>query len=199
MSSQPDSDRLSTVPGPLWGQRWRARGWDTVPGVRWNRLFDELEAQAADLEREERDSLVDELRDGDWAETSWRELLGGRVVLGIAGGGRLEGEAVLVNEQLVQLRGDQLDHVVAASAVTVVHAAERRAEEIGHVAASLGWGHVFRALRDGGDAITIRLRDGSVLDGTIAVVGRDFVRVASAAGRTQDVVWSAVAVVTGRS
>ena len=49
--------------------------------MRWERLLEDLEARAGDLELEERDALVDELRDGDWGRTSWRQLLGGRVVV----------------------------------------------------------------------------------------------------------------------
>ncbi|MET0449669.1 MAG: hypothetical protein ABW004_14735 [Aeromicrobium sp.] len=167
--------------------------------MRWDRLFEDLEAQAADIEREERDALVDELRDGDWAETSWRGLLGGTVVLEVRGVGRVEGEVVLVNEHVVHLSGPRADQVVAVPAVMAVHATQRRADEPGRVASSLGWGHVFRTLRDAGESVTIRLVDGSTRDGTIDVVGRDFVRVMTASGRAQDLVWTAIAVVSGRS
>lgn len=167
--------------------------------MRWDRLFDDLEAQAADLERDERDALVEELRDGDWAATSWRDLLGGAVVLEVQGAGRVEGEVSLVNERIVQLRGDRSDHVVATSAVMAVHDAERRADDPGRIGSALGWGHVFRALRDASEPITVRLIDGSARQGVVDVVGRDFVRLMAGAGRRQDVAWSAIAVVSGRS
>lgn len=167
--------------------------------VRWDRLFDELEAQAAEIERAERDAFVDELRDGDWAQTSWRDLLGGAVVLEVQGGGRIEGEVALVNERIVQVRGDRVDHVVATAAVMVVHAAERRADAPGRVGAALGWGRVLRALRDAAEPIAIRLLDGRVHQGTVEVVGKDFVRVVADSGRRQDVAWSAIAVVSGRT
>jgi hypothetical protein len=166
--------------------------------VRWDRLFGDLEAQVADLERDERDALVDELRDGDWSETSWRQLLGGRVSLGVRGVGRVEGEVALVNEHVVQLMGERTAHVIASAAVEVVHAAERRADDAGPVGTSLGWGHVFRALRDAGEPVTIRLVDGTVRDGVVEVVGRDFVRVVTVPGRAEDVVWTAIAMVSGR-
>lgn len=167
--------------------------------VRWDRLFDDLEAQAADIEREERDALVDELRDGDWAETAWRQLLGGRVVLEVHGAGRVEGEVVLVNEHVVHVSGPRTHQIVSTRAVMAVHATERRADEPGRVAAALGWGHVFRTVRDAGEEITLRLVDGSSRDGTVDVVGRDFVRVVTASGRAQDVLWTAIAVVSDRS
>lgn len=167
--------------------------------MRWDRLFQELEAQASDIERAERDALVDDLRDGQWAETSWRDLLGGAVSLEVRGAGRVEGDVVMVNRHVVQVRGQHLDHVVAVDAVLVVHAAERLADDPGTVGAALGWGHVLRALRDTAEPVTIRLVDGSVRHGTIDVVGQDFVGVVADSGRRQDVVWAAIAVVSGQS
>ena len=186
---QPVLRNLGTTRAPIGSLR----------GVRWDRLFDDLEAQAADLERDERDALVDELRDGDWADTSWRDLLGGQISLEVMGVGVVTGEAVLVNEQIVQVVGDRIDHVVAVRAVLAVHATQRRADEVGQVAAALGWGHVFRAIRDAGHPVVVRSVDGSSREGTIDVVGRDFVRVVVASGRSQDVVWSSIAAVSGRS
>jgi PAS domain-containing protein len=167
--------------------------------VRWDRLFEELEAQASDIERDERDALVDELRDGEWSQTSWRDLVGGSVALEVLGAGRIEGRATLVNERLVRITGERVDHVVAASAVLAVHSAERRADEPGRVGAALGWGHVFRALRDAGEPVVIRLVDGSSREGVPDVVGRDFVRLTAPSGRRQDLVWTAIAMVSGRT
>jgi hypothetical protein len=174
-------------------------GWDTVRVVRWDRLFDELEAQVEDIERGERDALVDELRDGDWAETSWRDLAGGVVALEVQGVGRVEGTVVLVNERLLQLAGAGVDHVIATGAVLVLLASQRRADDAGRVGSALGWGHVFRALRDAGAEVSIRLVDGSSCEGTPGVVGRDFVRLTTPSGRAQDVVWTAIAMVSGRT
>jgi hypothetical protein len=165
--------------------------------VRWDRLFADLEAQADELEREERDAFVAELRDGDWTKTRWRELLGGRVTLEVVGGGRVEGVVTLVNEQVLQLAGGRVDHVVSARAVTVVHATERRADDVGRVAAALGWGHVFRALRDAGEQIVVRLTDGSSREGNVEVVGADFVRLRTSGDRRQDIVWTAIVMVSG--
>lgn len=176
----------------LWTVGYRA-------AVRWDRLFDDLEGQADELEREERDALVDELRDGTWAETGWRQLLGGRVALEVLGGARVEGEVTLANDQVVQISGERGDHVVSAGAVLVVHASGRRADDPGRVAASLGWGHVFRALRDAGEEVVVRLVDGSSREGTVVAVGGDFVRLATPSGRGQDLVWTAIVMVSGRT
>jgi hypothetical protein len=167
--------------------------------MRWERLFEDLEARAADLELDERDALVDELRDGDWAQTSWRQLLGGHVVLSVRGADRVEGEVTLVNDRLVHLRGDAMDHVVSAVAVMAVQSSERRADATTTVGDALGWGHVFRALREAGEEIRVRLVDGSVRDGSVVVAGRDFVRLRSGSGRDQVVPFESIAVVSGRT
>ena len=167
--------------------------------MRWDRLFEDLEAQAADLELDERDALADELRDGDWAQTSWRRLLGGRVVLTVRGADRVEGVVTLVNERLVQLSGEGTDHVVSVSAVLIVHSAERRADTPTAVGDALGWGQVFRALREAGDEIRVRLVDGTSRDGSVLVAGRDFVRLRAESGHDQVLPFSGIAVVSGRT
>jgi len=164
--------------------------------VRWDRLFADLEGQAADLELEERDALVSELRDGEWAETSWRDLAGGHVVLEVDGLGRVEGEARLVNETVVHLASERVEHVVAASAVLEVVASERRASAPTTVTSRLGWGHVLRAARDDGDRARLTRIDGASVDGTVDVVGRDFVTVTSGTGRTRQVPFAAIAALT---
>jgi len=167
--------------------------------MRWERLFEDLEAQARELELDERDALVEELRDGDWAETSWRDLVGGRVVLAVRGADRVEGEVTLVNPRLVHLRGDAMDHIVSAAAVMAVHETERRADTSTAVGEAMGWGHVFRALREAGEDIRLRLVDGTVRDGSVVVAGRDFVRLRAGSGRDQVVPFAAIAVVSGRT
>jgi PAS domain-containing protein len=163
--------------------------------MRWERLFAELEAQMDDVEMQERDALVEELADGDWAATPWRDLLGGRVVLDVQGHGRLDGEVVLVNQRFVQLRGERVDHIVNASAVLAVLSSERRAVETSRVSAGLGWGHVFRALR--ADPVRVRRIDGSTVDGSIDVVGSDFVRMRDESGRHLVLTFGGIAVVSG--
>ena len=167
--------------------------------MRWERLFDELEAQYGDLELQQRDALVDELRDGEWAETSWRSLLGGMVAVDVLGVGRIAGECVLINEHVLQLRSERTEHIVSSNAVVSVISSERRADPSSVVSAALGWGHIFRALRDEGEPVRLHAIDGSTFDGAIEVVGADFVRMREESGRCQTVTLSAVAVVSGRT
>ncbi|AXT85710.1 hypothetical protein C6I20_11265 [Aeromicrobium sp. A1-2] len=166
--------------------------------MRWDRLFDDLEGQAADIELEQRDALAVELRDGDWASTPWRRLLGGRVVLAVRGVERIEGVVELVNDQVIHLRGDGIDHVVSTLAVLTVHSTERRSEAPTAVRSALGWGHVLRALRDGGEDVRVQLVDGMSRDGSVQVVGQDFVQLRVGSGREQIVPFDAIAVVSGR-
>ena len=164
--------------------------------MRWDRLFADLEGQAADLELEERDALVTELRDGAWAETTWRDLAGGHVVLEVLGLGRVEGEARLVNETVIHLESERMEHVVAGSAVLEVVTSERRASAPTSVTSRLGWGHVLRAARDDGDRARLTRIDGASIDGTVDVVGRDFVTVSSSSGRPRRVPFAAIAALT---
>ena len=164
--------------------------------MRWDRLFADLEGQADDLELAERDVLVHELRDGTWAETSWRELVGGRTVLEVSGLGRVEGDVQLVNDQVVHLGGGSVEHVVAAAAVLAVVSSERRPPQESVVSSRLGWGHVFRAAREEDSTVRITRTDGSAVDGRVDVVGRDFVRVVSDGGRTRAVPFAAVTAAT---
>ncbi len=163
--------------------------------MRWDRLFADLEGQAADLELEERDALVRELRDGEWAETSWRDLVGGEVVLEVAGLGRVRGEVRLVNEHVIHLASDRAEHLVNGPAVVEVVSSERRADPATSVTSRLGWGHVLRAARDDDDWVSVTRTDGQVVDGSVCAVGRDFVRLAGTA-RTRDVPIAAIAAVT---
>lgn len=166
--------------------------------MRWEQLFNELEAQTADIEVQERDALVEELRDGEWAHTSWRSLLGGAVVLDVLGMGRIHGTAVLVNNHVVQVRTEQAHHVISTAAVVAVISHERRAEPLSVVTSALGWGHVFRALRAEGESVQVCTINGSTTDGTIDVIGADFVRVRDEAGRELVIPFGLIAVVSGR-
>jgi hypothetical protein len=164
--------------------------------VRWDRLFADLEGQAADLELVERDALISELRDGEWAGTSWRDLLGGHVVLQVAGLGRVEGEVRLVNEQVVHVMSERAEHVVAGAAVLELIAGKRRAFAPTVVTSRLGWAHLLRAARDDGERTILTRMDGTTVDGFVDVVGRDFVTVATATGRSRTVPFAALAALT---
>ena len=164
--------------------------------MRWDRLFADLEGQAADIELEERDVLVHELRDGAWAETSWLELVGGQVVLDVAGAGRLAGDVRLVNGRVVHLVAGRTEHVVSVPAVLEVVESGGRAPVPSTVTSRLGWGHVLRAARDDGDRTVLTRTDGVTVVGTVDVVGQDFVTLATDGGRNRTIPFAALAAAT---
>ncbi|MGJ9413439.1 hypothetical protein ACHAAC_12105 [Aeromicrobium sp. CF4.19] len=166
--------------------------------MRWDRLFAELEGQAEDMALGERDALVEELRDEEWSQTPWRSLVGGAVELEVQGVGRVAGSAELVNDVVVHLASVAIDHVVAADAVLTVVTADRRADPSGRVSARLGWPQLLRRVREDGDEVRVARRDGAVLEGVVDVVGRDFVRLATAGGRRPVVPFAGLAVLSFR-
>lgn len=170
----------------------------TLSRMRWDRLFAELEAQVEDEAWVEREALVDELEAGEWADTSWRDLLVGDVALTVRGAGPVRGQVALATSSWVRLRDGAADVVVATSAVCTVRTAGGRASDPGPVTGRLGWGHVFRALGAEGDPVALTLVDGQQLAGDVGHVGADAVEVVLAPGRTAWVPWSALATVRSR-
>lgn len=163
--------------------------------MRWDRLFADLEATSVELERSEAEGLADDLRDEIWAETSWRDLVGGQVVLEVRGAGQVAGQVAAISQRLLRLRAGTGGHLVSCPAVTGVLATERRADPPSRIDAAMGWGQALRRLRDDAGPVRLVLGDGRTFDGSIEVVGRDFVRL-NAGRATRTVVLDAIAVVT---
>jgi hypothetical protein len=154
--------------------------------VRWERLFDDLEAQVetagqrdlateiADRTRREvaRIRLADRLRAARGHEVSCRVLGAGSVAGRVAGVGP---EWVLLVEStgceaLVPLAG--LTSVGGLGLRSTVPGTE------GLVGARLGLGHVLRGIARDRSPVGVTLVDGSALGGTVDRVGSDFVEVA---------------------
>ena len=168
--------------------------------MRWERLFGELEGYAEHLRLEERDALVVDLREGEWAELTWLDLLAGGDVeaeLSVRDVGVLNGRVRMANDQVVHLETASAMHVIAAAAIQWVrgrgHSAGRDRTS---VAARLGWGPVFREAQDEGDAVRLTVVGGVLVEGTVVGVGGDFVRVLQASGRHRDVPTSAICTAT---
>jgi len=168
--------------------------------MRWERLFGELEGHAEHLHLAERDALVTELREGEWAERSWIDgLAGGNVEAEIAVRdiGVLAGRVRMANDLVLHLETPSAMHVIAASAVQWMHG-EGRGSGLDResVAAKLGWGPVFREAQDDGDDVRLTLAGEAVIEGSVSAVGANFVRIAVAAGRHRDVPTSAIRLAT---
>jgi hypothetical protein len=154
--------------------------------VRWERLFDDLEAQ---LEAADREELSAEVADRTRREVAMVSLagrlgsaLGGRVELSVEGLGALCGVVRRVGKGWVLLDADPApDTVVAWTAILAVRGLPASAAPIdarGEVAARLDLGHVLRGIARDRTPVVIVLRDGSWLAGTIDRVGADFVDLA---------------------
>jgi hypothetical protein len=168
--------------------------------MRWERLFGELEGYAEHLQLEERDALVTELREGEWAERSWIDgLARGDIEAEIAvrDVGVLAGRVRLANDHVIHLETSAAVYVVATSAVQWARSDGRTSGlDRESVAAKLGWGPVFREAQDEGDVVRLTMVGGAVVEGAVSAVGRDFVRMMPHSGRHRDVPTSAISVAT---
>lgn len=154
--------------------------------MRWDRLFDDLEAQ---LEEEQARELAGEVSDRTRREIARlragdriREAAGSRLQVTVAGAGHYDGTVSRVGPDwflldvaaqpaaLVRLGG-----VLGFTGLTT-QAVEPGAE--GKVLARLTFGYALRGVARDRSACRLHLVDGSVIDGTIDRVGADFVDVA---------------------
>ncbi|HWV26854.1 MAG TPA: hypothetical protein VNZ66_06485 [Aeromicrobium sp.] len=163
--------------------------------MRWDRLFADLEGAADHAAKVEVETLASELSDELWADTGWRSLLGGVVVLDVRGVGHVTGELAGIHDDLLRLRGSGGDRLIATAAVTEIVSSQRRDDQPPSVRTSLGWGSALRRLRDAGETVRVVTDSGTVVTGRVDAIGRDFVRVAVASGRRRVVVLDALAVV----
>jgi len=167
--------------------------------MRWERLFDELEGNAEHVHAEERDALVADLREGEWAARSWLDGLhdAPAAELEVADIGVLTGRVRLANASVIHLEGASADHLIATHAVRWSRGSTRGPGlEPGSVAARLGWSHLLREMQADDDLVRLTLVGGLVIEGRIGAVGGDFVRVASVSGSDRDVPTGAILVAT---
>ncbi|MFT4188126.1 MAG: hypothetical protein QM621_06040 [Aeromicrobium sp.] len=150
--------------------------------MRWERLFAEIEASVHDEEAWERDALADELTDGEWAETSARDLVWGEVDLDVASVGWVGGRVVRSTPEVVVVSSGGRDTVVAWSAVAGWRGGSGRAPELGEVERRLGWTRVARTFRDEGVTVRCHLRGGSLVDGVMETVAADALALRSDVG-----------------
>ncbi|VEI13716.1 hypothetical protein [Trueperella bialowiezensis] len=134
---------------------------------------------AARIEQEERDELLaeaDELAQAESATQLFadriRAFAGRRIVVYLAGQGKLTGTVGTSGEGWFLLIGGTTQHIVRIAAVTRVQAANYAREAAEGIPVSLA--SMLRELR--GSHVTITCSDG-VVAGTVTDVGRDFVTV----------------------
>lgn len=151
--------------------------------VRWESLFDDLEAQLAAAEVAERDAELAERTRSAWARTALADRLratqGQRLDLALDGGERVSGVCRDVAVEWVALATDTGAALVPLHAVAWVQGVGRAvAPPPGQVLRRLGLASALRALaRD--RAVVRLLTGGGEVSGTIDRVGADHLDVAS--------------------
>ena len=90
--------------------------------MRWERLFGELEGHAEHAHLEERDALVADLAEGEWAARSWLAGLpeAEGLELDVIDVGILSGRVRLANAVLIHLESGSSDHLISTNAVPVL-------------------------------------------------------------------------------
>jgi hypothetical protein len=158
----------------------------TLVPVRWERLFDDLEAQLAATDRDEHSAEIADRTRSEVARVQLfdrlREAVGTQVELSVEGVGGLSGVLRRVGEGWllvdVASRPDVLVTSLGLLAVQGLPVAAIEPSSIGVVESRLDLGHVMRAVARDRAPVTVVLRDGSSFVGTIDRVGADFVDLA---------------------
>lgn len=164
-------------------------------GMRWDRLFAELESAALDEYADERDALAEDLRDEQWGSLSWADLLGDPDVrLDVAGLGEVRGRVAGAGDVIV-VDEPSRRVLVLPEAVLAVTGSDGRAAAVPGVSRTRR--QLARALRDDGASVRIARRDGVTVDGRIVAVGADFVQLAVGERRVS-LPWTAIAALIER-
>jgi hypothetical protein len=150
--------------------------------MRWERLFDDVEAQ---LEAADRAELAGEVADRTRREIARLRLvdrlragIGAELQLSVAGVGALRGRLQRVGEGWLLLQPEAgLVALVLRDAVLAIGGLPALAVEPGSegpVLSRLDIGHALRVVARDRAPVSVQLRDGSSLDGTLDRVGADF-------------------------
>jgi hypothetical protein len=152
--------------------------------VRWDRLFDDLEAQ---LEAADADELAGEVADRTRRETATVALLdrlraacGGTVELRVAGVGDLSGRLDRLGSDwlLLAVSGQPAAVVSSAALVSVRGLPAASVAEPGRVGSRLDLRYVLRGIARDRSPVRVHGIDGASYAGTIDRVGADFVDLA---------------------
>lgn len=153
--------------------------------VRWDALFGDLEAQLAVADAAE---LAGEVSDRSRREVARLRLpdralqaVGAALTMGLAGVGVVSGRLLRSGPDWWLLTGDGGDQLVCTAAVSWVSGLPALATDpdiVPVVHERLGLTYALRGIARDRAAVTLVLRDGTALTGTIDRVGADFVDLA---------------------
>lgn len=175
--------------------------------MRWERLWSDLESQAAALDRDE---LAAEVHDRTLIEQSSvllmdrvRASVGEHLRCEVAGGGQWRGVLLGVGSDWLALgRSDSSAHstvIVASVAVRAVTGLLPRAvllDSLGAVARRSTLAMLVRHLASAGDRVQLHRVDAGPVSGRVAVVGRDYLQISDDDGIGWSVPSAAVAALT---
>ncbi|CAN7145577.1 hypothetical protein [Knoellia sp. LjRoot47] len=150
--------------------------------MRWDRLFDDLEAQLGAEERRDRDSEVADRTRRERARVElgarFAAAVGAVLRLRLVTGATLTGELLDLGEDWLLLRLENgRDAVVPVAAVTVVTGLAPRASAQ-RTARRFALGYALRGLARDRASVALTDASGRVVTGTIDVVGADFLDLA---------------------
>lgn len=146
--------------------------------MRGDRLLDEIEGEAADLGRWDRDAEIADRTRSELSLVSWldraRGMTGRELVLALASGGQLAGQVRYVGPDwvLLDVRGSEV--LVPADAVVGVQGSTRSAPA-GSDLVPVTWAAAWRSLSRDRAVVRVVRRNAGTVRGLVGVVGADFV------------------------
>lgn len=152
--------------------------------MRWNSLFEDLEAQLdASVRAAEEAEIADRVR-SEQAGISLIERLRGQIGLilrvRVSGGALFDGELTHVGSEWTVLSKNTGEVVIPIQAVKLLEGLSRNvAPALSPVQSRLGLASALRTLARDRAAVVVHLVDGGRIEGVIDRVGRDFLEVAS--------------------
>ncbi len=146
--------------------------------MRWDRLFADLEAEAADLAAQDRDAEIAELTRAALSEVRWLERVrgatGSPATLVLSADTRVTGAVRYAGPDWVLVEAGSDDVLVPANAVIGIEgvgsAAPPSADRV-----PLTWAAAWRSLSRDRASVLVRRTDGRQVRGTVGKVGADFV------------------------
>jgi hypothetical protein len=155
--------------------------------MRWDALFDDLEAQAVVLDQAERAAEVEERTRGEVGALGLRDralaALGAPIRLRALGGVAVRGDLGRVGpDWLLVDEGAGREAIVAVAALVGVLGLGRYSTvpgSVGVVESRLGLRQALRGVTRDRSAVRLQLTDATTVDATIDRVGTDFVEVAT--------------------
>lgn len=154
--------------------------------MRWDRLFDDLEAQAAAAEDREFEAEVAERSRAEHGRLQvsdrLRAAIGHPVVLTVRGAGAVPGTLARVGAGWLLLAApgepEILVNMAAVAAVGGLGVATEAARDRGAVEAALDFRKALRGLAVDRSGVRLVLVDGTAFDGTLDRAGADYVELA---------------------